>query len=340
MNRVKVSHPWVQWPFQRQSPGGSGVWQGCRFFLNEQVPEADAWLVLEDLARPETCRIPPGRAVLLLYEWHYIKPKYPEAFVRQFDAVVTYRPDQPHPRTIHRWLPLPWFHGVPLTQGHQAGMGAKSLEQYRQEPAPEKPRVLSVISSSKALCEGHQLRLKFVEALQAAFPGQVDVFGSGIREIRDKAEAIDPYRYHVVLENGVNPDGWTEKLADCFLGRAHPFYWGCPNLRDYFPEDSFTSIPIEDPPRAIRIIRDALEADVFSRRRAVREAARELILDRYNLFAEWREIAADSCLEVPSGQDQRRRLRPESHFSGNGLTRWRSRLRDWCREKMPARSAS
>lgn len=338
MIRVKVSHPWVRWPLKRQSPGGSGDWQGYRFLLNEPVPEADAWLVLEDLARPETCRIPPGRTVLLLYEWHYIKPKYPEAFIRQFDAVYTYRPDRPHPRTIHRWLPLPWFHGVPLTQGHQAEKGAKSLEQYRRDTMPEKPRLLSVISSSKALCEGHQLRLRFIKALQAAFPGQIDVFGSGIREIRDKAEAIDPYRYHIVLENGMNPDGWTEKLADCFLGRAHPFYWGCPNLQGYFPKDSFTPIPIEDPARAIRIIREAIAADVFSRGQAGRESAREMILDRYNLFAGWREIAGDLGHEPPSGQHPRRHLRPESHFSGSWMVRWRARFRDWFRDKMPVRS--
>ena len=329
VKKIKISHPWSRWPLQRQSPGGSGIWEDCRFVLQGACAEAEAWLVLEDLGHAASCRVPDGRVILLLYEWHYIKPRYAQGFLAQFDAVHTYRPDQPHPQTVHRWLPLPWFHGVPMVTGHRPGPGAKPLEDYLGAPWPEKKKFLSVISSNKNLCEGHRKRLELVKALEAAFPGQIDVFGSGLREIRDKAEAIDPYRYHVVLENGVNPDGWTEKFADCLLGRAHPFYWGCPNLEKYFPADAFTRIPAEDPAAAVRIIQEAVAADVFSRGLAAREEGRERILHRYNLFPAWRGIAQHLEKQFPSKTGRHRRLRPEDFFSEDARVRWRARIRDW-----------
>src|SRR5437667_94736 len=82
----------------------------------------------------------------------------------------------------------------------------------------------------------------------------LDVSGRGIRAIEDKADGILPYRYHVALENSQFPDYWTEKLADAFLGFAHPLYWGCPNLERYFPAQSFTALNIHDPAQAIAAI--------------------------------------------------------------------------------------
>lgn len=36
------------------------------------------------------------------------------------------------------------------------------------------------------------------------------------------------------------------KLADAFLGYTVPIYCGCPNVYDYFPEDSLIRIDIHD----------------------------------------------------------------------------------------------
>ena len=46
----------------------------------------------------------------------------------------------------------------------------------------------------------------------------------------DKAEAIAPYAYHLVLENNYIDNFWTEKLADAWIGWALPLYLGAPNL--------------------------------------------------------------------------------------------------------------
>ena len=52
---------------------------------------------------------------------------------------------------------------------------------------------------------------------------------------------------HIAVENHIAPHHWTEKLSDSFLGYCLPFYIGCPNAADYFPEQSFIGLDIEDP---------------------------------------------------------------------------------------------
>src|SRR5207237_10439335 len=108
---------------------------------------------------------------------------------------------------------------------------------------------------------------------------------SHARSTSDKPAGTPPYRYHVALQNSEFPYYCTEKLADSFLGFAHPLYWGCPNLARYFPAGSFTMLNIHDPAPAIAAIEQAIGEDRFERSREAVAAARERVLERYNLFA-------------------------------------------------------
>ena len=74
----------------------------------------------------------------------------------------------------------------------------------------------------------------------------------------DKTDALAPYRYSFALENHIETHHWTEKLADALLGLTLPFYAGCPNAVDYFPEESFIPIDMDDPDGAVRIARKAI----------------------------------------------------------------------------------
>ena len=76
--------------------------------------------------------------------------------------------------------------------------------------------------------------------------------------IEQKADALDPYRYHLAVENYIGPHYWTEKLADAFLGYTLPFYCGAPNAADYFPEESFIPIDINNFDGALETIRRAI----------------------------------------------------------------------------------
>jgi hypothetical protein len=111
---------------------------------------------------------------------------------------------------------------------------------------------------------------------------EMELFGRGIRPVDDKADALDPFRYHLAIENFYGHHHWTEKLADPFLGACMPIYYGCPNAEDYFPEKSFLRVDIVDVDDAVEIIRKAVRDNLWekninaileSRRRVVEEYA-------------------------------------------------------------------
>ena len=128
--------------------------------------------------------------------------------------------------------------------------------------------------------------------------------------MRDKAEALDTYRYHIAIENHRGLHHWTEKLADPFLGAALPFYSGCPNAGDYFPADSFIPIDLDDPVGSAEIILQAIRNDEYQKRLPSILKARRLVLETYNLFAVLsREIEAhnDATAELTPGATIRSR---------------------------------
>jgi len=149
---------------------------------------------------------------------------------------------------------------------------------------PKKSAELSTVCSAKQMRHTlHSNRVAFTHALKAAIP-EMEVFGQGVREIPDKADALDPFRYHLAIENHVAPHHWTEKLSDPFLGWCLPIYHGCPNAADYFPEDSFISIDILNVGAAKDRILKAIRDNEYSRRLPAIRAARRLALYEYATF--------------------------------------------------------
>lgn len=141
-----------------------------------------------------------------------------------------------------------------------------------------------MISSNKVFTEGHRVRYEFVMKLQAHFGEDIQVFGRGINEVADKWDAIAPFRYHLALENSAFDDYWTEKLADAYLARSFPIYYGCPNLERYFEPKSFLSIDLQQPQQAMQRIEALLADDPFEQRQQQLERARNLVLEQYQLF--------------------------------------------------------
>jgi hypothetical protein len=113
----------------------------------------------------------------------------------------------------------------------------------------------------------------------------LNVFGHGVNPMHDKAEGLDPYRYHIAIENHIFPHHLTEKLPDAFLGYTLPFYHGCPNASDYFPPESFIPIDINDFDRTVEIIQNALANNEYEDRLPYIIEARKRVLEKYNLFA-------------------------------------------------------
>ncbi|MFH1497951.1 MAG: hypothetical protein ABII82_09015, partial [Verrucomicrobiota bacterium] len=125
-----------------------------------------------------------------------------------------------------------------------------------------------------------------------------------------KAEAVDPFRYHIAVENHLAPHHWTEKLADAFLGFSLPFYFGCPDVAEYFPPESYIPIDIFDPAGAERIIREAIARDEYTKRLPAILEARRLVLEKYGTFQQLAALIEERhapAAEPPPGATLRSR---------------------------------
>lgn len=281
--------------WRRQLPGDGTRWGPCEFLFDRDARDYDWVVVYNDLPSRGTERFslgeevlacPPSHTVLVTTEPSSIKA-YGSRYVAQFGHVLTSQAPWAlaHPSRIYSQPALHWIYG--LGSGRVIG-----YDELAAAPVPEKTEVISTVCSSKQQRHTlHKQRFDFTARVKAALP-ELEVFGRGVRPVDDKAEALDPYRYHIAIENQIAPHHWTEKLADAFLGFTLPFYCGCPNVAEYFPEESFIPIDIGDPDGAVALIHTAIAEGAYEKRLPAILEARRRVLDEHNLFAVLaREIA-------------------------------------------------
>jgi hypothetical protein len=127
------------------------------------------------------------------------------------------------------------------------------------------------------------LRLGFVDFLKNK-KFDFDLFGRGINPIDDKFDALYPYKYSIGMENGSYKHYWGDKIADCFLSWTMPIYWGCPNIKDYFPEDSYILIDPAKPEKSLDIIKEAVSENKWEKNLDAIKCSRDLILNKYQFF--------------------------------------------------------
>lgn len=319
--RVKVTTTYPDWPLLRQTPGSQGIWGNCQFFVDDNTQECDYWIVCDGLLDVEQVDCPRGNTIFIAGEPPTVKT-YDPGFLSQFATVIACDRDIKHPNVIYYQQGLPWHIGRRV-KGRVTLSFSKDYDEMKSKDRFRKDKQLSVIASNLCLTQGHARRQDFARKLKNRLGARIDLFGRGFREIEDKWDGLSRYQYHVVIENSSFKDYWTEKLADAFLAHCYPFYYGCPNIYDYFPARSLTVIDINDFEGSLSIIEDAITTGMY--RESYRELAeaRALVLDKYNLFALIDEI----CSTIHSDPERADVvLRPETWFLSN-KARKRSFLR-------------
>jgi hypothetical protein len=274
--------------WRRQLPDSAPLWGDCEFTFDPHARQYD-WLVVYDRFPSvagerfslwsELLACPPENTLFITAEPSSIK-SYEPAFLNQFGHVLTGHEEWSiqHPGVIRSQPALRWFYGYGKDE-------FKSLDQMLAEKPLIKTQTISTVCSSKQQKHTlHKKRYDFTQRLKAVMP-ELEVYGHGVRSMNDKAEAIDTYRYHIAIENHSCDHHWTEKVSDAFLGWALPIYYGCTNLKDYFPEDSFIEIDIHDFDRSLAVIQDAIKNNEYENRLVAIARSRELILRKYNLFS-------------------------------------------------------
>lgn len=313
MLKIRISNTFPEWPLLRQTPGGKGVWGECEFLANEGVAECDYWVVYEGIMRTESTVCPAQNVILIAGEPPSVKT-YDAQFLKQFATVIGCDRNIDHPNVIFSQQSMPWHVGR-FVRGNETLSFSKDYDELSRITGFEKDKLISVISSDKTFTPGHAQRLEFTRRLGERLGGRIDVFGRGVRDIEDKWDAISRYKYHVVIENSSFPDYWTEKLADAYLGGAYPFYYGCPNLSDYFSTEAFTPIDINDVDAAVDVIEDAIARNTYEESVSEIKSARNSVLNRYNLFP---MISHYISSHEQVGRKQAITVKPESSFGNSG----------------------
>lgn len=287
--RVKVISNVATEKWLHQFPHGDPVWGNCEFIFARGERCYDWLLVYDDLTAQlgdpvkmgrEELACPREHTVLVTFEPSSVKI-YGDDFTRQFGAVLTSQPEWalPHPQRIYSQPALHWYYGA----GSQT---ITPFDTILAETAEAKTRDVSMVYSPKAMRHTlHHHRARFMQEIVKRMP-ELETFGrQTARALDDKAECLRDYRYHVAVENFIGLHHWTEKLADAFLGLTLPFYYGCPNLADYFPEESFVRIDIHDVEGTVDTIRRAIANREFEKRLPAIVEARRRVMFEYNLFA-------------------------------------------------------
>jgi len=315
----------------RQIPERSNRWGDHEFHVNTKVDACDWWVIchITAIKETETTVCDPSHIVFISMEpvdWGCA------GFYRQFSKIIGCDERNDHLHLIKRNIHT-WWAGIDVgfENGHIFYPSInQDYDSFRQLSLPSKTDRISVITSNNRHWPGHLKRLGFIDSLKcSSIADRIDFYGGGNNPILDKFDGIAPYRYHIVLENSNKPDYWTEKLADAFLGFAFPIYYGCTNVDSYFPSDSFLAIDIEQPSQALDRIAACLEPGFYESRLPALLEARELVLNKYNIFNE----IASLC---PSNATRMRKVRinPDTYYQqrerrkpGALLSRMRSKLK-------------
>ena len=288
MIRVKFLSrlPATLWP--HQFPHNEPKWGNCHFVFDPQEREYDWLVVYDDVPDAadanrkhgfEALTCPPENTLLVTTEPSSIKI-YGEDYTRQFGAVLTSQAEWalPHRQRIYSQPGLHWFYGV----------GSQHVTPFDEMIAlpDRKTRTLSMVFSAKSMRHTlHHRRAALMRGLMQRLP-TLDVFGRDTpHALDDKADCLRDYRYHVAIENFIGEHHWTEKLADAFIGETLPFYAGCPNAAEYFPEQSFIPINLRDVNAAVQTIQHAIADNEYEKRLPAIREARRRVLYEYNLFA-------------------------------------------------------
>jgi hypothetical protein len=218
-----------------------------RFYINEDVGICDYWFVFEGVKRDEKVFV---RKAIIFYTTEETEMrKYDMNQLRNFDYILTSRKDFHEIR--NKIIKTHYFNSWFVTGKYNDFLNNFEIS---------KSKLLSTVTSNLNNTYLHIKRQEVIKILVKNLGVEFDVFGRGIKEIKNKEEGLLDYKFSIAIENSVIPDYFTEKLIDCYLTHTVPIYFGCPNISDYFDVNSMILIDdINDTSRIIEQVKNVID---------------------------------------------------------------------------------
>ncbi|MDC3024397.1 glycosyltransferase family 10 [Alphaproteobacteria bacterium] len=268
----------------RQTFGSNGVY-GNYQFLYDQTKESDFyvagnWTKKENILKREN-------TIFLQQEPPEVKTPDKEVLDNCILAITPFNINHPIKQFIAPPV-LQWTYDINASFEKNIGhkytrVNEKSLNDLLIEEPPVKTKLCSMILSQKTFLKAHRDRLSFAGKVMNHFKNRIDFYGFGIKDIKNKKDALDPYLFSIALENCNHNNYWTEKIADVFLGCSKPIYYGCPNINDFFQDDVLSKININNIDESISKIEKLLNNPDDINPKSLFDARRRVLLE-YNMF--------------------------------------------------------
>lgn len=291
------------------------IHNGCQFFVNDDVPTADFWFVLEGAdSGQRICSVRRGGFIFLSAEtaWplgHFVENQQAADFLRQFDQIFTCHETLLSNATSTPPF-LPWM--VNSNHGHTIfDISPRNLTYFEELESLEKSKKLSVICSAQSFTPEHRMRYRFVAELKEHFKDKMDWYGNGVHPLNTKWEGLAPYKYSIAIENNFRRSVLSEKLIDSFLTLTLPIYWGSPAASEIFPEESMVPIDIFDLSGSKQIIEKLLDEDPYEARIHELVKAKDIALTDFHFLTRITDIA--KMLYPTTAENRRVELIPLSN---------------------------
>jgi len=185
--------------------------------------------------------------------------------------------------------PLSW---VTSDKGRHLHEGLKSLRRLVMKTRFRKYEQKGISLLDRGPSDGHILRMDFLNKLTDNDPNYLDLYGRGdfsgpyycgeLPDHFDKWGGLADYRYTLAIENYRGPNYFSEKITDALLAWCMPIYWGCTNLSEFLPEDSYVEIDIER--EGAERVREIINSNRREKNIDAIAEARQRLLNEYQIW--------------------------------------------------------
>jgi hypothetical protein len=269
INRMSSSEEMVSC-YIKQSPKESGSWGEITYTTN--LNEAE-YLIIEDGCSSDIYnRFPPNKRLYFSREAldsssHY---DYPGDQVER----SSYWDGSGYLYT--KWIYPGAYGGINMT-----------YDELSAEKEVNKTKTISCVQTDKNRTPIHKARQVFIKKYVHFY--DIDIYGTiscanSELENNNKRTALDQYKYTLAFDNQVTiRDFFGTQVTDALLRWTVPIYGGGGELSKYFPEKSFIKInPLNlgDVDR----VNDLVQSDDFESRKEAIKEARDLVLNKYNVW--------------------------------------------------------
>lgn len=145
----------------------------------------------------------------------------------------------------------------------------------------KKDKDISIVSSDKAMCYLHQVRMDIARKCRAMKLADVygTIDGGALVDIDD---TLERYRFSIVIENDISDYFFTERITNCFASQTIPIYIGARKISDFFNMDGIVYIDENKIDSIYSVLKDCTKEYY--------ESKRDAILDNYNRVQKYKNI--------------------------------------------------